>query len=58
MPASILNDPQHWRNRAEEARSVADQFSDPESKRTLLRITEDYERLAEHAKRRAEKQSS
>jgi hypothetical protein len=54
---SLLDDPEHWRSRAEEAGSVADQLSDPESKRTMLRIAADYERLAEHAKLRARKQS-
>jgi hypothetical protein len=44
---SLLDDPEHWRSRAEEAHSVAEQLSDPESKRTMLRITADYERLAE-----------
>ena len=56
MPLSLLDDPEHWRGRAEEARTLADQLSDTESKRTILRIADDYERLAEHAKRRAEKQ--
>jgi ribosomal protein S17E len=53
MPFPLLDDPEHWRNRAEEARSVAEQLSDPESKRTMLRIAGDYDRLAEHAQRRA-----
>jgi hypothetical protein len=57
MPSFILDDPEHWRSRAEEARSVAEQLSDPESKRTMLRIASDYERLAEHAELRARKQS-
>jgi len=58
MPESVLDDPEHWRARAEEARSVAEQLSDPESKRTMLRIADDYERLAEHADLRARRQSS
>ena len=49
---SILDDPKHWLERAEEARSIADQLSDPESRRMMLRIAEDYERLANHARRR------
>jgi len=57
MDLSILNDPEHWRGRAEEARSIADQLTEPESKRTMLRIAGDYERLAEHAERRARRQS-
>jgi hypothetical protein len=40
MPA-LLDDPEHWRSRAEEARAVAEQLSDPEAKRTMLRIAAD-----------------
>jgi hypothetical protein len=57
MLLSLLDDPEHWRSRAEEARTIAEQLSDPESKRTMLRIADDYERLAEHAKLRARSQS-
>jgi hypothetical protein len=49
---SVLDDPKHWLERAEEARSIADQLSDPESRRMMLRIAEDCERLANHARRR------
>jgi len=52
MPDSVL-DNQHWRERAEEARSIAEQLSDPDAKRMMLRIADDYERLAQHAERRA-----
>src|SRR5262249_54917553 len=49
---SILNDPKHWEERAEEARSIAEQLKDAESRRTLLRIADDYERLAADARAR------
>jgi hypothetical protein len=32
MPASFINDSAHWRQRAEEARTIAEQMSDPQSK--------------------------
>ena len=35
---------------AAEFREIAEQLSDPQSRRTMLRIAEDYERLAAHAK--------
>jgi hypothetical protein len=38
MPSSTLDDPDHWRNRAEDARGIAQQMSDPKSKRTVLRV--------------------
>ena len=55
---SLPDDPEHWRSSAEEARTVAEQLADPESKRTMLRIATDYERLAQHAELRAKKESS
>jgi hypothetical protein len=38
-----INDPKHWRERAEEARTVADQVADDKSKQSMLRIAKDYE---------------
>ena len=39
--------------RAEEARHLAEQMSDPEARAMMLRIAADHERLAENAQRRA-----
>ena len=47
-----INDPQHWRDRAKEARALADQINDVEAKAAMLRIAEDYERLAKRAEAR------
>jgi hypothetical protein len=44
VPDSLLDNPAHWQERAEEARSIAEQMSDPDSKQMMLRIAEDYER--------------
>jgi DNA-binding ferritin-like protein len=52
MPASFINEPQHWRNRAEEARKLADEMNDETSRQMMLQIAEDYERLAERAAQR------
>jgi outer membrane lipopolysaccharide assembly protein LptE/RlpB len=38
MSGSFINDPQHWRGRAEEARTLADLMSDDMSKQMMLRI--------------------
>ncbi len=50
---SIANDPEHWRKRAEDMRTLANEIKDPLSKETMLRIADDYERLAKRAKDRA-----
>ena len=47
-----INDPKHWRERAEEARTVADELTDADSKRKMLRIADDYEELAKRAEKR------
>jgi predicted protein tyrosine phosphatase len=44
---------EHWRVRAANARDMAEQMSDRESKRHMLRIAADYERLARRAQTRA-----
>jgi hypothetical protein len=38
---SKISDPQYWRRRAEEARTLADELTDPEAKRKMLKIAED-----------------
>jgi hypothetical protein len=54
---SFLNDPEHWRDRAQEAHTRADQLDDPQSKSAMLRIAQDYELLAKRAEARASGQS-
>jgi hypothetical protein len=46
----LLNDPEHWLQRAREARTLADQMS----KETMLKIAADFEHLAERAALRAQ----
>jgi len=52
MADHLINDPNHWRERAKEARVHAEQIADPESKKMMLRIAEDYEKLALRAEQR------
>ena len=42
-------DPEHWRFRAEETRTVADQMTHEESRTIMRRIANDYDRLAKVA---------
>jgi len=44
--APHFNDPEHWRRRAEESRVLAEQMNDKTSKQMMLRIADDYDRLA------------
>jgi hypothetical protein len=53
MTDSLINDPKHWRDRAEEIRTLADDMHDEISRQMMLRIAEDYERLAQRAEERA-----
>jgi hypothetical protein len=47
MSKGRLADPQYWRDRADEARALADQMKDPETKHIMLRVAEGHERQAE-----------
>jgi hypothetical protein len=42
-------DAMHWRERAREMRALAEQVSDEEAARRMLRIAADYDGLAERA---------
>ena len=53
MTARLINDPKHWRDRAEEARAHADEMNDPEAKRQMQEIARGYDRLAERAGERS-----
>jgi len=46
MPPNKLDNPEFWRFRAEEARTIADNLKHGEPKAIMLRIAEDYERIA------------
>ena len=43
----FLNDAEHWRTRAEEARLLANETKASETKNALMRIGESYEHLAQ-----------
>ena len=50
MPSKkLVWDPQHWRFRAEEARTVADQMTHEAARTIMRRIANDYDRLAKLA---------
>ena len=45
----VYNDPKHWQTRAVEARTIAERMLDPEGRRSMLTVAEQYERIAERA---------
>jgi hypothetical protein len=49
MPSHFINESDHWRARAEEARILASQINDSVSKDAMLCIAEGYERLAKRS---------
>ena len=52
MSSDNANNAKHWRDRANEMRGLADQANDEISKQMMLRIAEDYDRLAVRAELR------
>jgi hypothetical protein len=53
VSTSFINDPQHWRDRTEEMRTLAQSVKDEASQQAMLRIAADYDRLAIRAEHRA-----
>jgi len=49
---SHFNDPEHWRQRAEELRAIADNLKEAEPKRIILSVANDYDKLAQRAEQR------
>ena len=52
MAQALMNDPEHWRDRAEEARRIAEDMADAEAKRMMLGIADGYEKLAARGEQR------
>lgn len=47
MSAQQVNDPRHWRDRAAQMRAMSDWMKDAETKATMLKLADDYDKLAE-----------
>lgn len=52
MASHFVNDPDHWRRRADEMRALAADMTDAETRQTMLRLAKDYDRLAKRAEQR------
>jgi len=58
MPSrKLIDDPEFWRSRAEEVRTIAEEMKDRHGKTIMNRIADDYERLAQHAEQRRRSQN-
>jgi hypothetical protein len=44
----LYNDPEHWRERATEARAIAEKMTDALGRKAMIEIAENYDRLAGH----------
>jgi hypothetical protein len=54
MPTrKYINDPKPWRDRAAEMRALAEMMADVETRTIMLRLADDYDKLADRANARA-----
>jgi hypothetical protein len=53
MPTHLINNPEHWGERARQTRLIAEGARDSEAKRLLLNLVDSYEQLARRAEDRA-----
>jgi hypothetical protein len=52
MKGALLNDPEHWRRRAKEARAIAEMLTDAGARKLMLGVADDYDKLAQRAEER------
>lgn len=58
MTRGGVNDAEHWRGRAAEMRALAEAMKDVETKERVLKLADDYDKLAERADLRTDGKGS
>jgi hypothetical protein len=53
MPGTQINNSQHWRDRAAEMRALSDAMYEEETRAIMLRLADDYDKLADRAAHRS-----
>jgi len=53
LPFRSVDDPKHWRDRARKMRDLLDDLTDGEIRATIIRLADDYDKLAVRAEERA-----
>jgi hypothetical protein len=56
MAPNHVNDAKHWRDCAEEMRALSTTMNDIDAQTVMVRLADDYDRLAERAELRADGQ--
>jgi hypothetical protein len=46
MPKDFINDPTHWRKRADETRELAKRVADDEARKRLSKLATEFDRIA------------
>ena len=53
MAHQSINDAKYWRDRTSEMRVLSDEMKDPQAQRMMLKLANDYDKLADRAEDRA-----